>query len=151
MGAIHQSALLLQGSMGTIHHQGEAECWWMAPEMAPCSTGLGQDQEDKGWHHCYPISQCCNAGTEPAFLSRSLTLAPYLFMPRYCLAGRASPGMHHPPRGAGGGWYTISRSISSAWCEGLSPLTLTAAAVMLCVSPETGTSSASHQPRAPAD
>lgn len=66
--------------------------------------------EDKGWHCCYPISQCDNAGTEPTFLNHSLTLAPYLFIPRCCMAGRASSGVHHPSRG---GWYTISRRIFS--------------------------------------
>lgn len=87
---------------GIIHHQGEAGWWCMALNMVPCSNGLGQDQEDKGWHHCYLISQCYSAGTESAFLNQRLTLTPYFFNPRHCIAESTSSQMNHSHNGPWG-------------------------------------------------
>lgn len=67
----------------------------MAQKMVPCSSGLGQDHEDKGWHRRYLISQCYNAGTESAFLNQRLNLAPYLYVPRHRVTESTSPWMDH--------------------------------------------------------
>lgn len=110
----------------------------MAQEMAPCSSGLGQDQGDKGWHCCYLISHHYNAGTESAFHNQRLTVAPYLFIPRHPITENLSSQMHHSQGSQGMTGTQLAGVYSQLDGKGFSPLTLMAAAAPKpCISLQT--------------